>query len=199
MIRLSRRAFTLVELLVVIAIIGILVALLLPAVQQAREAARRIQCVNQLKQLSLAALNYESAQKAFPPGVEDSDENFRRGDHSGFTRMLPYLEEQSLYDRYDFNSTWQSTNNLAVGTQRISSLQCPSNSSSVLHNGGIDGGPTDYAFCKGDLSHLCATGTQRGLFDINSKVRVAAVTDGMSHTIALGEAVSDPTWLVVPT
>ncbi|MEM7312586.1 MAG: DUF1559 domain-containing protein, partial [Planctomycetota bacterium] len=160
-----KSAFTLVELLVVIAIIGILVALLLPAVQSAREAARKVQCTNQLKQLGLAVLNYESANRHFPVGVEDDDEDFKRGLHSGFTHVLPYLEEQALFDQYDFDPSWQSTNNLAVGAKRINNLMCPSNASSVLHNGGVDCGPTDYAFCKGDAAYLCDGGTKRGMFD----------------------------------
>ncbi len=96
-------AFTLVELLVVIAIIGILVALLLPAVQAAREAARRTQCLSGLKQLGVAAQNYQSTYRAFPvgmlmkPGLTYTESTF-------FVRLLPYLEEQSLYDRWDFKT-----------------------------------------------------------------------------------------------
>src|SRR5947207_3175804 len=104
----ARRGFTLVELLVVIAIIGILVALLLPAIQSAREAARRSQCVNNLKQWGLAALNHESALKAFPPGASGcyhkTDPNCPCTDDkqchraSGFVMMLPYMEETALYN-----------------------------------------------------------------------------------------------------
>ncbi len=104
---LSRRnGFTLVELLVVIAIIGILVALLLPAIQAAREAARRTQCVNGLKQLGLAAHNYLTTKKdVFPGGLyqEQKVPGGQQGD-TFFVHLLPYLEEQALYDRWDFNS-----------------------------------------------------------------------------------------------
>lgn len=109
----KRSGFTLVELLVVIAIIGILVALLLPAVQAAREAARRMSCSNNLKQLSLSLHNYHDANKEFPPqgtnrgwaGNADAD-NFERPtalvhNHSGWVSLLPYFEQQALYDRYD--------------------------------------------------------------------------------------------------
>src|SRR6188508_1512552 len=91
------RGFTLVELLVVIAIIGILVALLLPAVQAAREAGRRAQCANNLKQIGLGLLNYEQQQKSFPPG------GLRSGiyGHSWWVRVMPYLEETAVDARFD--------------------------------------------------------------------------------------------------
>lgn len=117
-------AFTLVELLVVIAIIGVLVALLLPAVQSAREAARRIQCTNQLKQLALSVLNHESAKREFPPGgiaygrygLLNPDQipfectNFDCNGSNWAIEILPYLEQQALYDQYDHKET-----NFAVG------------------------------------------------------------------------------------
>lgn len=120
------RGFTLVELLVVIAIIGILVALLLPAIQAAREAARRTQCTNNLKQLGLAMLNYESAKKMLPlaytpnftgkngvgpcPGtLVDGNLTNNKKAHFVLTFILPYMEQQSLYDRIDFNQDWNST------------------------------------------------------------------------------------------
>jgi len=111
---LRRLGFTLVELLVVIAIIGILIALLLPAVQAAREAARRSQCTNNLKQLGLALHNYHDAFKIFPAqgfnrrwaGGTSNDTGYKTDwkNHNGFVSMLPYLEQQSIYDQYDFSS-----------------------------------------------------------------------------------------------
>src|ERR687897_251000 len=91
----SRIGFTLVELLVVIAIIGILVALLLPAIQAAREASRRTQCVNQIRQLGLAVLNFESSKKVFPASVNE-------GSYSYLALTLPYYEGQTIYDQIDF-------------------------------------------------------------------------------------------------
>src|SRR5262245_52387049 len=120
------RGFTLVELLVVIAIIGILVALLLPAIQAAREAARRTQCTNKMKQLGLAALNYESARKTLPlSNTPNNTLNQKTGacagttltvastlttttnrHHSFFTFILPYMEQGTVYDRIDFTKDW---------------------------------------------------------------------------------------------
>ena len=98
----ARLGFTLVELLVVIAIIGVLVALLLPAVQSAREAARRMSCSNNLKQLSLALHNYEDTHKTFPPAGIDSNQM------SWVVLLLPYFEQKNLYDQFNFNrGSWQ--------------------------------------------------------------------------------------------
>ena len=96
-----RRAFTLVELLVVIAIIGILVALLLPAIQAAREAARRSQCVNNMKQLGLALLNYESSKKLLPYSIKRADTVTKRGLNNWAPAALPYIEEGNLVANYD--------------------------------------------------------------------------------------------------
>jgi prepilin-type N-terminal cleavage/methylation domain-containing protein len=115
-----RHGFTLVELLVVIAIIGILVALLLPAVQAAREAARRTKCINNLKQMTLAIQNHESAKKRFPPGQLSGDEHPNCDSASGKTytnwaiEILPYMEEQPLYDRYVQTATNADPVNLPV-------------------------------------------------------------------------------------
>ena len=98
----SRMGFTLVELLVVITIIGILIALLLPAVQSAREAARRIQCGNNLKQLALAVLNYEAAFGCFPPGAINESFPCGKPRTAWTVHLYPFLEQQNVYDRFDF-------------------------------------------------------------------------------------------------
>ncbi|HVT27174.1 MAG TPA: DUF1559 domain-containing protein [Lacipirellulaceae bacterium] len=146
----SRRGFTLVELLVVIAIIGILVALLLPAIQAAREAARRVQCINHMKQIGLAILNYESARKQFPlaytpnytgvpkkgtcaspqSGVAAISNDLAQ--HYILSFILPYMERQSLYDQIDFTKNWSygnpnsPVNNLKTVSVEIPEYQCPS-------------------------------------------------------------------------
>ncbi|MDR1492904.1 MAG: DUF1559 domain-containing protein [Planctomycetaceae bacterium] len=154
--------FTLVELLVVIAIIGVLIALLLPAVQAAREAARRMQCTNHVKQLSLALHTYADATKAFP---NDGWVNTFAGttadvaNLSVFTRLLPYVEQQALYQKFNFgvlygiapNISTATTNgtNALEGNPSISYFRCPSNSANNLSDGtsrtnyvGIAGGTT---------------------------------------------------------
>lgn len=183
-------AFTIVELLVVVAIIGVLVALLLPAVLAAREGARRIQCANNLKQLGLSLQTYHGAVRHFPSAILDSDHDFRDALHSGFTLLLPHLEERSLHDAYDFGSAWRSERNSEVRMARLSVLLCPSSGNEVPQHGGVTGGSTDYAFSKGPLAYLCSSPVGTGMFDVNSGTRIAELTDGASHTIAMGEAAS---------
>ncbi len=185
----DRQAFTIVELLVVIAIIGLLVALLLPAVQAAREAARRLSCRNNLKQLGLAVQLYHDAFKQVPSGVIDLDDNARVGRHSGFALLLPYLEQENLHADYNFNVSWQTSSNASLAAVRLSVLLCPSSPDDLPQDGGRPGSPTHYAFSKGPLAYLCRQPLPiRGMFDINSKIRMADIIDGTSQTFALGEA-----------
>ncbi|HEX3601532.1 MAG TPA: DUF1559 domain-containing protein, partial [Lacipirellulaceae bacterium] len=124
------QGFTLVELLVVIAIIGILVALLLPAIQAAREAARRSQCANNLHQLAIAALNYESAQKEFPVGRNSGTlltDPTKDSIHWGFlARLLPYIEGSDVYGQIDFTQAVDADVNKPVEMTNISFFICPS-------------------------------------------------------------------------
>ena len=190
-------AFTLVELLVVIAIIGVLVSLLLPAVQAAREAARRTSCMNNMRQLGLALQNHHDSMKHLPAGIvtEADDDDFKTGLHSGFVYLLPYLEQTAVHDAYQFDEPWTSNDNLLVAQMSIQTLLCPSNSSVVPLAGDLletlDTKPTDYAFSKGPLAYLCTEKPAgRGAFDVNSNIRFAQVTDGLSNTFGLGEAAS---------
>ena len=132
----SRYAFTLVELLVVIAIIGVIVALLLPAIGAAREAARRVSCASNMRQIGLATLNYESARRSFPPAHIDTP---RR--HSGFAFILPYMEEQAIYDQYDFKQHWSAVANRPATQTTIPTFVCPS-------VGEAREWFTDYAICS---------------------------------------------------
>ena len=189
-------AFTLVELLVVIAIIGVLVALLLPAVQAAREAARRTSCINNLKQLGLALQNHHDAQKHLPAGIvsDEEDDDFKTGKHSGLVFLLPYLEQTAVHDAYLLSEPWTSPGNLLVAQMTIQAFLCPTNDSIVPLAGnleGLDTKPTDYAFSKGPLAFLCSEEPAgRGAFDVNSDIRFAQVTDGLSKTFGMGEAAS---------
>ena len=200
--------FTLVELLVVIAVIGILVALLLPAVQAAREAGRRTSCINNLKQLGVAVNNFEGAHKQLPPGaIWESGDGRRHG--SIFVHLLPYLEERSAYDAFDFrqqnvdDTVFPGTTNL-VASLTIPTLVCPSDDREThyegraAHNYAASRGPTEVwwnADCMCDhpwaslamapvndndtyVGPFSRTGVQRGIQE---------VTDGLTKTIFLGE------------
>ena len=117
---LSRRGFTLIELLVVVTIIGVLISLLLPAVQAAREAARQTQCGNNLKQLALACHTYESLNRGLPLLYSSSSQL------GWITQIMPYFEQGNLYSRYNLKLPWFDASNAAVVNQRISVLECPS-------------------------------------------------------------------------
>jgi prepilin-type N-terminal cleavage/methylation domain-containing protein len=132
----SRRGFTLVELLVVIAIIGVLVGLLLPAVQSAREASRRSNCQNNLKQIGLAIHGYHDTKKKLPSGGRPPEASSVRC--GVFIYLLPWVEREDLWDLYDTSVTWSHNNNLEVSSTRIPTYECPS---SPKHGGLLDHNP----------------------------------------------------------
>lgn len=188
-----RKAFTLVELLVVIAIIGILIGMLLPAVQSVREAARRSSCSNNARQLVLANLNFESTHGLLPPGVVDDDDNLRDAKHSGWIYLLPYLDGGNVFDRYDLLSDWRSTGNVDLAASYAPKfLNCPSSPSLVEQNGGFQIAASDYALSKGPDGFLYRRQRSVGMFDVNAETSLADVRDGLSNSLMLGEAVSDP-------
>jgi prepilin-type N-terminal cleavage/methylation domain-containing protein len=129
-IRQPRLAFTLVELLVVIAIIGILVGLLLPAVQAAREAARRMQCSNNLKQLGLAFHNFESARRQLPTSLRPPSNVSGSAEQSRvsvLTELLPYVEQKTIYEAYNKSINWNQGTNIPLSQTRVATFICPSN------------------------------------------------------------------------
>ncbi len=207
----SRRGFTLVELLVVIAIIGILVGLLLPAVQAAREAARRMQCSNNLKQTTLALHNYESAHKRFPShqmGSGDLGAGGQRAVYAGWHALLPYLEQTNLYGQLETAQIvpWADNpaGNFLLIAQRLSFLECPSDAGEVDPSRPQRTNTlSSYAFCTGDnyASSQVSPGERtnatlrvqklpirnRGIFGRYNFAKIGEVSDGTSNTLALGE------------
>ena len=186
----QHQAFTLVELLVVIAIIGILVALLLPAVQAAREAARRLQCTNDLTQLALAVQNYEMAFRVYPPGtINESGPIVNKPEgyhHNWIEQLLPYMEQTAVYRHIDFNVSVYHENNAEIRKTRISILTCPS-------DGGAYGNtdrdvPSSYAGLHHDVDAPIDV-ENHGIFFLNSAVQHEDVQDGTSNTIYIGEKV----------
>ncbi len=215
--RIGHRGFTLIELLVVIAIIAVLIALLLPAVQAAREAARRIQCTNNLKQLALAAMNYESSNGCLPSGgyaaTRDYDGKIKPG-VSVFVRMLPYVEGQNTFNAANFAFSLESSSNATVASVGVNSLWCPSDAV-VSTSVSLD---SSYNMPAGTslVQQFTSYGGNQGLWDLDiqynddsrygysgaysarkacmngvifqsSNVRLAEITDGTSNTLVFAE------------
>jgi prepilin-type N-terminal cleavage/methylation domain-containing protein len=196
-----RGGFTLIELLVVIAIIAILIGLLLPAVQKVRDAAARTQCSNNLKQISLAVFNYESAYHALPTSTRPA--GFTTSPRISWTiAMLPFIEQQNLSKNYDFTTNWDSATNLPITSQPIKIFNCPSTPNPTR----LDGDPqtnvwnevavTDYAassFLSNLATNVNATGnTLNGMLPQNVTATLAGVTDGLSNTLMLIESAGRP-------
>jgi prepilin-type N-terminal cleavage/methylation domain-containing protein/prepilin-type processing-associated H-X9-DG protein len=195
--------FTLVELLVVITIIGILIALLLPAVQAAREAARRMQCSNNLKQIGLAILNYEASNQTLPIGSDwTAPAGGGRRLNGVFVRLLSYIEQQGLYDQYDFKLrcyySSSSPRNAVVLSTPVAAYSCPSDTSLGRRATGL--GPnnpfarSNYVVCYGSKTHYdsASTFTTDGAFQINRAKPLSEITDGTSNTVAASEVISSP-------
>jgi prepilin-type N-terminal cleavage/methylation domain-containing protein len=194
--KLTRRrpGFTLIELLVVVAIIAILIALLLPAVQQAREAARRIQCRNNLKQIGLALHNYLDVNGRFPLSfVSDiaTGTNSGGGEWSVQARILPYLERGNLYQNIDLSLSYGDASHRDIRIQRIASYQCPSdpNDEMRLSNGVPVHYPLSYAFNAGtwNVWHNSRRQPGNGAFAPNHAFAPRDFTDGLSNTLHFSE------------
>lgn len=181
-----RRAFTLVELLVVLAILGVLLSLVMPAVQQARESARRVECRNQLRQLGLALHSYHDAKLVLPTGAYLRGPSFPVQSGWGWGAMiLPYVDQPALYHSLDFNLPTGIGGNLPQIARPVSVWRCPS-----------DAAPAAALVPTWDgVAIECATGNycgSTGMLSGMSAVRFADVTDGLSNTFLLGERVTHP-------
>lgn len=188
------RGFTLIELLVVIAIIAILIALLLPAVQQAREAARRTQCKNNMMQLGLALHNYSMAFEILPPGsVNDTGPivSAPQGYHmSWIVQILPMMEQSNLFRSINFDEGAYAPGNGGPRAVMLPALRCPSDVPNGTVIGGGTGSVTNYAGCTGG-NDVPIDVNNNGLLFLNSGIGYQQIFDGASNTILVGERVLD--------
>jgi len=193
------QGFTLVELLVVIAIIGILIALLLPAIQAVRESARRLSCLNNLTQLGLALQNYDSAHGVLPPGTTDKRgpiPNRPEGNHiSWLVHLLPYVEEGNTFKRIDIAAGAYDKTNAAVRAINFPLFACPSYGGVYRSPSDASTGPgtwttSNYAACHHDVE-APIDADNHGVMYLNSRVSQRDVTDGTTNTIYLGEKLGD--------
>ena len=209
----SSRGFTLIELLVVIAIIAVLVSLLLPAVQAAREAARRTQCVSNLRQLAVASLNYEAAVGTFPMGNRGFTFptcGAAAGDaylHSAFAFLLPFIEQTSGFNAYNFSRTYSSASNVTATSAQIGIFNCPSDLPwSQAPAGDVQFIHSSYGMNRGQNENIafnwanasppdptapyyrnCNGDPGDGMFGWEYAARAAEVADGLSSTFLFGE------------
>lgn len=217
----KKRGFTLVELLVVIAIIGTLVGLLLPAVQAAREAARRTNCASNARQIGIAFLNCENSRKYFPAAAFTKASattkpvgNPAGKEHSWRILVMPFMEENQISNSYSWNNHWYESVNLIPASKRVGIYSCPSaipvpNEINVPNSpdsdslrqalGSITLGSTDYEACTGVKKNVLspdiyAAGGESaaGSLDKDKVTKFASITDGTSKTILIGECASRP-------
>jgi len=192
----SKSGFTLVELLVVIAIIGILVSMLLPAVQMVREAARRTSCMNNVRQIVLAVHNYESAHKRFPPSFEIEAGTTLTGNNGSWSihgRILPFIEQGNAFNQVDLGIAWDAQIATGVPTLRIPVYICPSEVNDTVRIDTSTGDPKvypqNYGFNFGSwlVYDPVSSQTGNGPFYVNSKTGFHSIIDGTSNTLCIGE------------
>ncbi len=204
------RGFTLIELLVVIAVIGVLIGLLLPAVQAAREAARRIQCTNNLKQLGLSLANYHDSTGSYPPAAQGGMGSVYMN-YTGYSFLLPYLEQSSTFHAFNFDQNlksgptayfgWSLPANSTGYAVQVDAFLCPSNPRPGLVGSSVGSGTlawsvdragvTDYLF-NGGANRYVVPGfgetTRNGPFGFDTATRIAEIRDGTSQTFLMAEA-----------
>ncbi len=201
--RLRHGGFTLIELLVVIAIIGILVALLLPAVQQARAAARRTQCRNNLKQIALALHNYHDVHRIFPASISfdpsQSGQSSTQYRANWIIKLLPLLEQNNIYNMFDLNQVISAPRNREARGMRISTLLCPSDAYNAKSRFNGDGGNWQRGNYGANGCNAAVSGaggenfgcwrdsTRRGVMGHNVAARMKDIVDGTSNTMLVGE------------
>lgn len=188
--------FTLVELLVVIAIIGILIGMLLPAVQMVREAARRTSCLNNVRQMVLATHGYDSAFGKLPPSFEIEPGSILSGNNGSWSihgRILPFIEQANAYNNVDLNVAWDAQQSTGVPTLRIPLFQCPSEVNDTVRIDTSTGQPKvypqNYGFNFGTwLAYDPVNGTRGdGPFYVNSETDFGSIRDGASNTLCIAE------------
>ena len=199
-----RVGFTLIELLVVIAIIAVLIGLLLPAVQKVREAANRIKCENNLKQIGLSLHNFHDTRGFFPATVRPPTSNTGPLPRQGWMIfLLPYVEQDNLFQGYNLAQNWFDTANLPVTSQRVPTFECPSTPVPQRLDARPETVPwtpivaiTDYAVFNNVDPRLVSAGlvdrAGNGLLPKNTQTRIADVIDGVSNTIAVTESAGRP-------
>ncbi len=198
------RGFTLIELLVVIAIIAVLIALLLPAVQAARDAARRIQCVNNMKQIGLAVHNYHDSIGTLPLGAAVSFDKSGNPYFNGWgitARILPYIEGSNLFNASNFSLPNENPENATVMTMSVATYLCPSDGQNrtIFIDDGQPRNNTNYGFNRGDWyvwGGQSSTVQPNSPFRCNATVGLAVVTDGLSNTIFAAEVKTHTPYLL---
>lgn len=186
----TRGRFTVVELLVVIVVIGMLIALLLPSVQSAREAARRTQCVNNLKQIALALHNYHDAHGHFPPAVIGPNNVPPERQFSWLVAILPYMEQKPLYDKLRLDLPCDDPQNAALLRMPLESLLCPSDVSPSTQEGLPN---TSYVAITG-ADWTLGSGSTRGVIGLDKGLSIDDIADGTSNTIMVAEVTDGGPW-----